>query len=148
MTSCIFHDTTPSLLDVRVFEIVQETYEKQQKVVIFAHNLDRAHQIDRFLWIMRQESFIPHDIVTESEPKSPTPVAIVTGELNPIGADILVADGHCSLGFALSFERIHEFVNRSTPQLHAACRERFRAYRDRKVKITHVRATGTGESGF
>ena len=66
-------------------------------------------------------------------------VLIVTGEINPHEARIIVVDGHCSLAFALGFGVIHEFVNRSTPEIHQACRERFKAYRARQVEAEHLR---------
>jgi len=140
MTACVFHDTDPSQQDRRLFEIVERAYDQQKKVLVFAPNRERAGAIDRLLWTTKQESFIPHEVVTAGEPDSLIPVAIVTSELNPIGAAILIADGHCSLDFALGFESIHEFVNRSTPRLHQACRERFRAYRDRQVPVEHVKS--------
>jgi DNA polymerase IIIc chi subunit len=50
-----------------------------------------------------------------------------------------VADGHCSIGFACSFDLVHEFVNRSSPEIQQECRERFRAYRARKLLVKHVK---------
>jgi DNA polymerase IIIc chi subunit len=139
MSDCLFHDADPSQLDRKIFEIVQRAYENREKIVIFAQDGDRAAAIDRFLWIMKQEAFIPHEIFASAKVQSQVPVAIVTEELNPIGARTLVADGHCGFDFALTFDVIHEFVNRSTPQRHEACRERFRAYRSRQVAVKHLK---------
>ncbi len=139
MTACTFHDTDASQQDRRLFEIIEKAYNQRQKVVVFAQTAQRAAAIDRTLWIFKQESFIPHEIFTTGRPEPAVPVAIVTDEVNPIGAGILVADGHCSLDFALSFDIVNEFVNRSSPQIHAACRERFRAYRARAVPVEHLK---------
>ena len=139
MTACTFHDTEPALLDRRLFEIVEKAYNQQKKVVVFAQSDQRAAAIDRLLWIHKQECFIPHEIVATDYVESPISVAIVTAEVNPIAAGILVADGHCHLEFALGFDVIHEFVNRSSPQIHAACRDRFRAYRERQIPIQHLK---------
>jgi DNA polymerase IIIc chi subunit len=139
MTECTFHDTEPSLQDHKLFEIVEKAYNQKMQVVIFTQSEQRAAVIDRLLWIHKQECFIPHEIVAADAVGSPIPVAIVTAELNPIAAQILVADSHCSLEFASSFDVIHEFVNRSSPQIHAACRERFPANRERKIPIQHVK---------
>ncbi len=139
MTECTFHDTEPSLLDHKLFEIVERAYYQEKKVVIFAESQQRAVAIDRLLWIHKQESFLPHEVISAESSESAAPVAIVTAEVNPIGASILVADGHCSLKFASSFDVIHEFVNRSSPQLHAACRERFKSYRAKHIQVQHVK---------
>ncbi len=139
MSKCVFHDTEPSLQDRKLFEIVEAAYAQRQKVVIFAQTVERAASIDRTLWIQKQEAFVPHQICVYGQPEPEVPIAIVTAEYNPIGAGILIADGHCSLDYSTAFEVIHEFVNRSSPGLHEACRERFRAYRARRVSIEHLK---------
>jgi DNA polymerase IIIc chi subunit len=139
MKACIFHDTGTSLRDRRVFEIVEESYNRREKAVVFAGTEERAAEIDRFLWILRQESFIPHRIVRDRNEKTAVPVAIVTSEWNPIGADILVIDRHCSMEFACGFGMIHEFVDRSSPEIQDECRKRFRAYRDRNISVEYLK---------
>jgi DNA polymerase III subunit chi len=139
MSQCIFHDLDPGRQDRRLFEIVEQAYNKHERVLIFVQGEERAASIDRTLWIIKQEAFIPHKIFDRNEPDATVPIGIVTSEMNPIGAKILIADGHCSLDFACSFDRIHEFVNRSSPQIQEACRERFRSYRTRQVPIEHMK---------
>jgi DNA polymerase IIIc chi subunit len=139
VTSCTFHDTEEILQDRRLFEIVEREYNRRVRVVVFAGSPERAAAIDRLLWITRQEAFIPHENWAGRNPDPLAPVAIVTTEQNPIGAAVLVADGHCSLEFAAGFETIHEFVKRSSPQLHEACRQRFRAYRERHIPVQHLK---------
>jgi DNA polymerase-3 subunit chi len=137
--ACIFHDTSPGQQDRRVFDIAEHVYNQREKVLIYAQNEERAASIDRFLWILRQEAFMPHKIFARNEPDSSVPIAIATSEINPIGAKVLIADGHCSLEFAVSFDTVHEFVNRSSPEIHEACRDRFRAYRARKLPVEHLK---------
>jgi len=123
--------------DRRLFEIVEHSYNAHEKVIVFAQNSERAAAIDRNLWIMRQEAFIPHRILETGENDAAVPVGIVVTELNPIDAKILIADAHCSIDFALGFETVHEFVNRSSPEIQESCRERFRTYKDRKVQVEY-----------
>jgi DNA polymerase IIIc chi subunit len=139
MKACIFHDPNPGQQDRRLFEIVEHAYNQREKVLIYAQSEERAAAIDRFLWILRQEAFIPHKIIARDEPDSSVPIAIVTSEINPVEASILIADGHCSLDFTGRFDTVHEFVNRSTPEIHEACRDRFREYRARKLPVEHLK---------
>ena len=139
MTTCIFHDTVAERRDRCIFEIVDQAYRRQERVLIYAANEERAAAIDRMLWILKQEAFIPHKIVQSGDENNDVPVAIVVSETNPIAAPILIADGHCSLDFAGTFSMIHEFVTRTTPQIHEACRERFRLYRTRQLAVEHVK---------
>jgi DNA polymerase IIIc chi subunit len=139
MKACLFHDTSAALHDRRVFEIVEDTYNNRGKVLIFAESDKRAAEIDRMLWIIRQDSFIPHKIVQEHDRDINVAVAIVTAEWNPLQAAILIADGHCSLEFAFGFNMIHEFVYRSSPEIQEACRNRYRAYRDENIPVEYLK---------
>jgi len=139
MNACIFHDTSVALHDRRVFEIVVEAYNRRERVLVFALSDERATEIDRILWIIRQDAFIPHKIFQEQEENLSVPVAIVTKEWNPFPAGILIADGHCSLEFASGFNMIHEFVYRSSPEFQEVCRDRFRAYRDRNIPVSYLK---------
>jgi DNA polymerase IIIc chi subunit len=137
MNHCIFHDTGPVMRDRRLYEIVEHAYSAHEKVIVFAENGERAAAIDRNLWIMKQEAFIPHKILEKDEPDTSVPVGIVIAELNPIDAKILVADAHCRIDFALEFDTVHEFVSRTSPEIHEICRDRFRAYKDQKVQVEY-----------
>lgn len=139
MKACIFHDTSPGQQDRKIFEIVENAYAQHIPVLIYVQNEERAASVDRFLWILKQESFIPHKIFSEEAPDPSVAIAIVTIEMNPVDARVLIADGHCSLEFAGKFDIVHEFVNRSTPEIHEACRERFRLYREQKISLQHLK---------
>jgi DNA polymerase IIIc chi subunit len=139
MSECTFHDLGTQLRDRKLFELAENAYARNKKVVIFTSTGERAADVDRLLWIMKQEAFVPHRIFAEPGTEHAEPIAIVTREFNPIGAMILIADGHCSLDFAANFEEIHEFVDRSSPGMQQACRDRFRAYRDRQFVMSHLK---------
>jgi DNA polymerase IIIc chi subunit len=139
MSACIFHDTAASEHDRRIFEITEEAYGRRENVVIYAGSESRAAEIDRFLWILKQESFIPHGILKGYADSVAVPVSVVTQEWNPCGSAILIADGHCSLEYASGFRIIHEFVDRSSPAKQEACRERFRRYRDKGIPVEYLK---------
>jgi DNA polymerase IIIc chi subunit len=139
MQSCIFHDTGDARQERLLFEIVALAYNRHEKVLIFVQDDERAAAMDRILWILKQEAFIPHKVFRGQEKDPSIPVAIVTVEFDPIGAEILIADGHCSIEFACNFDYVHEFVKRTSPEIQEACRERYRAYRDLRVSVEHVK---------
>jgi len=146
MKECLFHDVPDNRREFLLFEIVEWAYRGKNRVLIFTSDSDRAVALDRMLWIMRQESFIPHRIFESGEiiedADAEVPVGIVTTEGNPIGARVLIADGHCSLDFACGFDTAHEFVDHSSPDLTEACRERFRDYRARQIPVRHIKSSG------
>jgi len=137
--ACIFHDTSPGQQDRKLFEIVEHAFNNHMNVLVYAPSEERAEALDRFLWILKQEAFIPHKRFLRNDPDPSVTIAIATSEINPVEAKILIADGHCSFEFADSFDTVHEFVNRSSPEIHAACRERFRAYRAKNIPVEHLK---------
>ncbi len=139
MDKCVFHDVGFGRQERQLFEIVEHAFNDHEKVLIFAQNEDRAASLDRTLWILKQEAFIPHKVFSKNEPDSTVPIAIVTDEINPVDARILIADGHCSLEFACGFNIVHEFVNRASPEIQEACRDRFRNYRARRISVEHLK---------
>jgi DNA polymerase-3 subunit chi len=143
MNECIFHDAPDNRRDYLLFDIVEKAYRDKNRVVVFVSGNERAEALDRMLWIMRQESFIPHRIFKPGEKieeaDTEAPVGIVTAEENPIGASVLVADGHCSFEFACGFNTAHEFVDHSSPERTEACRGRFRDYRERQITVRHIK---------
>ena len=139
MNRCLFHDIGPGRQDRKLFEIVESAYNQREKILIYTRSEERAASLDRTLWILKQESFIPHMIFHGTDGDPLIPVAIVTSETNPIGAGILIADGHCDLEFAFNFDTVHEFVDRSSPDIQEECRNRFRGYRDRKIPVEHLK---------
>ena len=139
MKACIFHDMNPGQRDRKIFELVEHAHDTHGALLIYAPGRERAAAIDRFLWILKQESFIPHRIFEENGPDPGVAIGIVMLEINPVAARTLIADGRCSLDFACGFDTIHEFVDRSSPAAHEECRDRFRQYRERKIAVDHVK---------
>jgi DNA polymerase IIIc chi subunit len=137
MKHCIFHDIEAERRDRRIFDIVEKAFSNRDRVLIYAANADRANSIDRTLWIIKQEAFVPHKVFQRQDSDPRIPVAIVTEEINPIEAQILILDGHCSLEFAMKFEAIHEFVIRTSPEIQEICRDRFRAYRSGNIQVEY-----------
>ena len=139
MATCFFHNADFAQRDQKLFEIVEAAYQQHDKILIFSDSRERAVIIDRFLWSLKQDSFIPHKIFSDPGPEENVPVGIVIQEINPIGASILIADGHCGFDFAAAFKTVHEFVDRSTPERHEACRRRFKAYRDMQFAVEYLK---------
>ena len=90
MKRCLFHDVGHGRQDRKLFEIVGHAYNQREKVLIYAQNEERAASLDRTLWILKQESFIPHRILRENDGDVSVPVAIVAAEINPIESGILI----------------------------------------------------------
>lgn len=145
MNECLFHDVPDNRREFLLFDMVERMYRGKNRILVFTSSRERAIEIDRMLWILRQESFIPHRIFEPDEwiedAESDVPVGIVTTEENPIRAAILIADGHCGIDFACGFDTTHEFVDHLSAERTESCRRRFRGYKDRQIPVRHIKDT-------
>ncbi len=112
-----------------IFELVERLYYEGEKVLIYCKSEERASELDRFLWTYKQESFIPHRIFHYEEAEAPEIIAIVTEEINPIGADSIIVDEKCRLDFSQQFKKIYEFIEQSKEDIIDS-RKRYKFYKD------------------
>lgn len=113
MKSAIFINVKEKDKKKLLFELVERFYHEGERVVIYCSNEDIANDIDRFLWVFKQESFIPHKIFKYIEEDALEKIAIVYTEQNPILTKILISYDKCDLAFASTFEKVYEFVEPS-----------------------------------
>lgn len=128
--NCYFFDTVENEKDKLIFELVYKIFKKNRRVVIYTNTEERANDLDRFLWIYKQEAFLPHKIFTYEEKEAIENIAIVTEELNPIEAKEIILDTPCSSNFASNFEVIFDFVDQSSEIRIKESRLRYKLFRD------------------
>jgi DNA polymerase-3 subunit chi len=113
--------------------IAEKAYLAQQKIVVLLDDPDTLKRFDELLWTFGDGSFVPHDTVTGSGAPCDAPVALTTGPLPAGHADVLVnltgGVPPCFEGFA----RVAEFLD-ARPEVRAAGRERFKAYRGKGIE--------------
>ncbi|WP_333984756.1 DNA polymerase III subunit chi [Ectopseudomonas khazarica] len=84
-------------------------------------------ELDDLLWQFKAERFVPHDLHRDA-PLSP--VVLGTDEVPSAEQGVLINLGSSLSPHVERFARIIEIVNQQ-PELLNACRENFRAYRQR-----------------
>ncbi len=118
--------------------ITEKAYLARQKVVCYSDDAALLPRFDEMLWTFGDGSFVPHDTVRRDGDACEAPVALTTGPM-PAGDFI---DGNGSVLINLSgtvpafvdrFARVAEFVD-ARPEVRAAGRERFKAYRARQLE--------------
>jgi DNA polymerase-3 subunit chi len=104
---------------------------------IYIHVPDRqqAQHLDELLWTFREQSFIPHGLLDETDPRfTPVLIGIDSG---PVQEDqVLINLAPDVPEFFGRFERLCEPVDQN-PAIRAAGRARFRYYRDRGYALHH-----------
>ena len=130
-----FYVSSEAGADVRLrlaCRITEKAYLAKQKVVVLLDDPESMRRFDELLWTFGDGSFVPHDAVNTASNDCEAPVALTTGPLPPGHADVLInLGGPVPPGFE-KFARVAEFLD-ARPEVRAAGRERFKAYRARSI---------------
>jgi DNA polymerase-3 subunit chi len=135
MKNCYFIDLHNQDKNKKIFALVEQIYRDQKKAIIYTSSIERAEEIDRILWILKQESFIPHKIFKYEESDALEPIGIVTQEINPINAQIIILDSPCKIEFAKKFSTIYDFVDKSSEEALKISRERYIKFKELKYNM-------------
>jgi DNA polymerase-3 subunit chi len=116
--------------------VAEKAYLAKQKVVVLLDDPDALRRCDDLLWTFGDGSFVPHDTVGAST-ACEAPVALTTGTLPGDHADVLLNLGGALPASFEKFARVAEFLD-GRPEVRAAGRERFKAYRGKSLEpLTH-----------
>ena len=113
--------------------IAEKAYLARQKVVVLLDDPEALRRFDELLWTFGDGSFVPHDSVAGADSACEAPVALTTGPLPAGHSDVLLNLGGGVPPFFERFSRIAEFLD-ARPEVRAAGRERFKAYRQRAIE--------------
>lgn len=109
--------------------IADKAWQQGHRVYLHTNSDAESRHLDKLLWTHREESFIPHGLISESDTLL-TPVLIGHGEQAGDEHDVLVNLAAGVPPFFSRFSRLAELIDRD-PDVRAAGRDRYRTYRDR-----------------
>ena len=103
---------------------------KPPRVLIFCPETQQARHLDRLLWSFREDSFLPHGLVGETDPTL-TPI-LISSDGRPDDEDQVLINLSPSVeapAFFSRFERLCEPLDHE-PEIRQAGRKRYLYYRD------------------
>ena len=112
--------------------IVEKAYRLGHRVYVRTGNSDDTNVLDDLLWTFSQNSFVPHQLSTESVSlESP----VVIGEHPPAaeGADVVISVADDPISYFTAYQRIVEIVGCDDDE-KVSGRKRFRYYREHGVE--------------
>jgi DNA polymerase-3 subunit chi len=116
-------------------QLAERIYGEGQRIFIHVPSTEEARHLDRLLWTYRQQSFLPHGLMTEAD-RTLTPI-LIGHEGNPGEEDqVIINLGPEVPSFFGRFERLAEPIDHD-PAVRAAGRKRYRYYRDRGYPLHH-----------
>jgi DNA polymerase-3 subunit chi len=113
--------------------VAEKAYLGKQTVVVLGGDAEALRRFDDMLWTFGDGSFVPHDTVSAEGAACEAPVALTTGALPSGHADVLINLGDTVPACYEKFARVAEFLD-ARPEVRAAGRERFKAYRARSIE--------------
>jgi DNA polymerase-3 subunit chi len=136
----VFYDVEPEAWDAQIHKLAAAAWDRGSKMMILVDGPERAKAVDGFLWTLREEVFLPHEVVRPGQPlrDEEARVLISEDETHPQGATLLVQDHPSSMEFALRFEVVMDVVDRRSDERTAASRARYKAWRDRGITPEHL----------
>ena len=115
---------------------VEQAYQAQQKIYLHVDSYELAERLDKLLWTFRDDSFLPHQIISPDYPDSPIQIGY-KDEGPPSSRELMINLAKNIPSFYPQFNRIIEIISSDSTAQQAA-RERYRQYRDHGFELnTH-----------
>ena len=113
--------------------VAEKAYLARQTAVVLFDDAALLPKFDEMLWTFGDGTFVPHEVVQGEGARCDAPVALTTGALPAGQADVLLNLGSAVPAAFEKFARVAEFLD-ARPEVRAAGRERFKAYRARSIE--------------
>ena len=137
-----FYDVPAAGRQARIARLVQAAWDKGKRLLVTCADSAEASELDAFLWTFDEGSFIPHEVVgpgaSVTDPDAR--VVLVTGEYDPIGADIVLQAAPVSQGFAGGFAYVIDLVDHRTEASVEASRARYKAWASAGTKPAFIKS--------
>lgn len=125
MTEILFYHLHRQPIERVLPALLEKSLERGWCVVVQASSDERIDALDAHLWTYRDDSFLPHGTVKESEPAA-QPILLTTGDDNANGAQArFLIDGAPMPADAAAYQRIVLLFDGDDQDAVAAARERW-----------------------
>lgn len=109
-------------------KIAEKAWQRGQRVLVHTSNEAETRHVDRLLWVFKEQSFIPHGVLDQDNPKI-NPILIGHQKDPGNEHEVLINLAAERPDFFSRFERLAECVDQE-PGIVQAARDRYRYYRD------------------
>lgn len=130
MTKAYFYTLQKPEKALHLCQLAQKYLSQGMRVLISVDDENQGVTLDRFMWSWSKDSFVPHVYDNGAVDCLDEPVVIVSREVNPNGAHVLIMGRPLSLEFIRRFEIVIDFAELYNDESAAASRQRFSNYRD------------------
>lgn len=122
--------------DLFVCKLAEKAYRQGVFSAILTESENHSKVLDDLLWTFRANSFVPHQIITQSSTDYYPQQILISNDLACLAKQpTLINASPQSLNQALHFERILEIVHQEADCVKQG-RERYRHYQQNGAKLT------------
>ncbi len=134
MTRIDFYQLSPGnqRADRVACQLCQKAYENSQTALLLTESPEQTAQLDKQLWVFRDDSFVPHD--TEHTDDFQTPILIQDATPKDCDRQLLINLSNRIPDNFAQYERIIELVTEDNKQ---QARKRYSYYRERGYPLNH-----------
>lgn len=129
MTKVYFHKLKKPEKALLLCSYAADFLQQGYRVLVTVEDENQGVTLDRFMWTWDKKSFVPHVYDNGAVDCLDEPVAIVSREVNPNGARVLIMGRPCSTAFIGRFERVIDFAEVYDDTSAESSRKRFAACR-------------------
>jgi DNA polymerase-3 subunit chi len=137
MTEILFYHLQRQSLETVLPTLLEKSLQRGWRVVVQASSDERIEALDAHLWTYRDDGFLPHGTMKESEAAT-QPVLLTTGDDNPNGAEVrFLIDGAPVPADAGAYQRIVLLFDGEDADAVAAARERWSEAKGKGFEATY-----------
>jgi DNA polymerase-3 subunit chi len=143
MTESVFYilnSSQPRERYIVACKITEKAYKLGKHVFILTNTTEESQALDNLLWSFKQGSFIPHEIVdnTQQQTIEPLPNSVLIGASTSTTSATVLINLSTELPDNMDrFERIVEIIDQDV-QIKQAGRQRYKAYQSNNFQLkTH-----------
>lgn len=130
-------------LDQALPELLEKTRGRGWKAVVRAGDLARIEALDTWLWTYRDDSFLPHGLVSEPG-AARQPILLTAGEENPAEAEALFLIDGAETGELDGYTRCVILFDGGDPEALAKARRQWTQIKASGLSASYWKQTGRG----
>ncbi|MDP8916969.1 MAG: DNA polymerase III subunit chi [Pseudomonadota bacterium] len=124
-------------------ELLEKTLARGWRAVVRAPDPERLAQLDRHLWVYRDDSFLPHAVAGEAD-DGRQPILLTADLGNPNGAQALFLIDGAEPGPLDGWDRCVILLDGRDQQAVAGARDRWRSLKQSGVGVSYWKQTEAG----
>ena len=134
-TRVTFYDVQPEDRWPLIAKMAEAAWGKGKRLVIHCANNAIARELDEYLWVFREDAFIPPERIGPNDDTCPdsATIRIVSQATNTGEADVLVMESPVSLELARRYATVIDMVDHRDESGEDKSRQRFKAWRAQGV---------------